>query len=366
VGPRIPGHKVLLSSASSYIRTLLLGCGGIPGTSSDTIFVDVACGAQALASLTESLYSRQLPVSLSGSHSVLDALRVASFLALSEAHEALLAFLRSNLRPGNVLRLASAAEAAGLPEARSCAVTYAAEHFEALQRSPRASGLLQLSRAALEELLSSSELRVEGELAVFRTLTVWLAASETRADADAEEEEEGNRATSTQTPPAVPPELLALIRLQHVPLEALYRTVACHPRMQSLYAKQAVVDAFAFHALQPPAVAPPADGGQRVEPSWPVDPQPPRRYGTVDGRTVRLNTVLRVREGEERVRALCESLPADNPIKWVARMKLTVGQTGVLCAKSRRGSLKLRFDQLTELPVERRDYWFPQECLTWP
>jgi len=56
---------------------------------------------------------------------------------------------------------------------------------------------------------------------------------------------------------------------------------------------------------------------------------------------------------------------ADAPIKFVSRMRVTIGQTGVLMAKSRRGSLKLRFDHLG-LPAERRDFWYPAEALTFP
>jgi hypothetical protein len=116
--------------------------------------------------------------------------------------------------------------------------------------------------------------------------------------------------------------------------------------------KQKIIDTFAYHALAPELTA------------GAVVAQKPRRYSLVDPRTVHVGVVLRVRDGEERVRLLCDSLPADNPIKFVAKMRATIGATGVLVAKSRRGSLKLRFDNL-DLAEDKREYWYPAEALTW-
>ena len=123
-------------------------------------------------------------------------------------------------------------------------------------------------------------------------------------------------------------------------------------RLQAAAVKQRLIDTFAYHALSADATA------------SAVTPQPPRRYALVDPRTVHLNVTLRVRDGEERVRQLCDSLPADNPIKFVAKMRATIGARGVLVAKSRRGSLKLRFDNL-DLAEDKREFWYPAEALTW-
>ena len=212
-----------------------------------------------------------------------------------------------------------------------------------------------------------------------------------------------------------PLELLQLIRLQHIPLEHLFREVSIHPRCQSAQAKQLIIDTFAFHTLHinpspMPPVGPPQklgdaqdaeaaaadeapppaaaaamdalDAPRSPAPSAPFNwasvgiprgegrstplPQPPRRYSVVDARTVRLMQELRVRDGEERVKLLCETLPADAPIKFVARMRATIGQKGVLLAKSRRGSLKLRFADNLGLPPDRREFWFPPQALSFP
>jgi hypothetical protein len=222
-------------------------------------------------------------------------------------------------------------------------------------------------------------------------------------------------ARSTGVQPGQP--LQVGLRLQHIPLEHLFREVSPHPRLQTLHAAQLIISTFAFHTLHPPPPPPPppqaiaaaaaaahaADvavppgaapppppaaaaepaasapspasplrsaGGWLAPAGWScpgssLAPQPPRRYSLVDPRVVRLHCALRVRDGEERVRQLCESLPADAPIKFVTRMRVTIGQTGVLMAKSRRGSLKLRFDHLG-LPVDRRDFWYPPEALCYP
>lgn len=154
-----------------------------------------------------------------------------------------------------------------------------------------------------------------------------------------------NSRARARTPPA-------LIRLQHIPLDNLYAVVAPHPRLQSAAVKQTLIDTFAYHALTPELTA------------GAVVAQPPRRYSVVDPRTVHVGAVLRVRDGEERVRHLCDTLPSDNPIKFVAKMKQTIGVRGVLVAKSRRGSLKLRFDNL-DLAEDKREFWYPAEALTW-
>jgi len=380
-GPRIPGTRMLLASVSPYIRKLLLGTQQIPGLQGDTIFVDVSGGAEALAQLVEvrgraaaarelplherpslncpaqALYSRRLRLSMRGAHSVLDVLRVANFLAVACVLDAARQFLASHLRAGNALRVAALAEAHGLPEAKSAALRFAGEHFEELLACPKRYGLTGLDQRSLMSLLSSDALRVDGELGVFRALMHWL---------DTREEEEGAASAVSPHPavlppsasevnahptPPCPPHLLALIRLQHIPLEALYREVSPHPRMQAVLAKQCIIDTSAFHH----SVANPADA--------PLTAQPPRRYARVDARIVRVGTVLRVLEDLETVRRLCDTLPPDQPIKFVGRMTATVGQRGEIVQKSRRGALKLRFEGLS-LPEDRKDYWFPAEALT--
>ena len=185
-------------------------------------------------------------------------------------------------------------------------------------------------------------------------------------------------------PRQCPPALLQLLRLAHVPLETLLREVNPHPRLQSATAKQAQVEALAAHlapgagekaaeaaagaapAAAAAAAAAPAPGAAAACVLFPSVGQlpPPRKYSRVDARTVRSGALLRVRSGEARVRALCESLPSDNPIHFVPRMAKTIGMAGVLVAKSRRGSLKLRFEGL-DLPPDKREYWFPSQALTY-
>jgi len=302
-----------------------------------------------------------------GPRSVLHVLRVANFLNVAVVNDAARGYLRSHLAPRNALRVAALAEAHGLAEARAVAVEYAGEHFGELAKLPaarRRHGLARVDAATLRTLLASDELRVDGEMDVFMALMEWLDVrdGEREATTGGGVKREGSGSASgpvgmdesnAAAPAPCPPELLALIRLQHVPLEKLYDTVTRHPRLQCAGVKQAIIDTFAYHAL-PTELTCGAGAAQA-----------PRRYGLVDSRCVRPQMVLRVRDGEDHVRELCDSLPADNPIKFVAKMRATIGQRGVLVAKSRRGSLKLRFDQL-DLPEDKREFWYPAEALTWP
>ena len=297
-----------------------------------------------------------------GPRSVLHVLRVANFLNVAVVNDAARGYLRSHLAPRNALRVAALAEAHGLAEARAVAVEYAGDHFGELAKLPaarRRHGLARVDAATLRTLLASDALRVDGEMDVFLALMEWLDVRDGGSSADtggaaaaggAVSGDDSNAAPANPAP--CPPDLLALIRLQHIPLEQLYAVVTRHPRLQSSEVKQSIIDTFAYHALPAELMG--------ASPS-----QAPRSYALVDSRCVRPQTVLRVRDGEDRVRELCDSLPADNPIKFVAKMRATIGQRGVLVAKSRRGSLKLRFDHL-DLPEDKREFWYPAEALTWP
>ena len=299
-----------------------------------------------------------------GPRNVLHVLRVANFLNVAVVNDAARGYLRSHLAPTNALRVAALAEAHGLADARAVAVEYAGEHFGELAKLPaarRRHGLARVDAATLRTLLSSDALSVDSEMDVFVALMEWLDVRDSdgergapTAGAGAGASGDGDDSNAAPTHPApCPPDLLALIRLQHIAPEQLYAVVTRHPRLQSAAVKQSIIDTFAYHAL-------PAELTAGV-----CAAQPPRRYVLVDSRCVRPQMVLRVRDVEDIVRELCDSLPADNPIKFVAKMRSTIGQRGVLVAKSRRGSLKLRFDKL-DLPEDKREFWYPAEALTWP
>jgi len=259
---------------------------------------------------------------------VLEVLKVANFLAVTCVLDGARTFLAANLRPCNALRVAGLAEAAGLTDARASAIEFVVSHFDALVAAPGACGITRLDRASLAQLLASDALRVESELTVFRTLMAWLDASEEEAPAPApapapppSPPREGQRESAPPSPARAagaaqpcPHDLLQLVRMQHIPLEQLFREVAQHPRLQTMFAAQLVSATFAFHALHPDAKSeqdPPAAPPPRPFP--PLMPQPPRRYSLVDPAVVRLSVLLKVREGEELVRQLCESLPVRGP-----------------------------------------------------
>ena len=297
-----------------------------------------------------------------GPRNVLHVLRVANFLNVSVVTDAAREYLRSHLAPGNALRVAALAEAHGLADARAVAVEYSGEHFGELAKLPaarRKHGLARVDAATLRALLASDTLSVDSEMDVFSALMEWLDVRDSDGERGAAAGAAAAGASGDDSnaaplhPAPCPPDLLALIRLQHISPEQLYAVVTRHPRLQSAEVKQSIIDTFAYHAL--PA--------ELTAGSCPA--QPPRRYALVDPRCVRLQMVLCVREGEDRVRELCDSLPADNPIKFVAKMRATIGHCGLLVAKSRRGSLKLRFDHL-DLPEDKREFWYPAEALTWP
>lgn len=266
-------------------------------------------------------------------------LRVAQFLDLALVASAALAFLGRRLTPRNALRLAAAADGAGLKEAQAVAVAFAGAHFGALAGHPGA--VAGVDEGTLAHLLASDLLVCASELDVFNVLMAWLDAR------DAEAEAAGGAPDRT----ACPAHLFRLLRLQHVPLEDLYGSVAPHPRLHTAPAQALLVHIFAHVLLPTGTVAPSV-----------LPPLPMRRYTQVNGRAVQLQDRLRVRACEAQVRLLCETLPAENPIKFVSKMKVTVGQVGVVTTKSRRGSLKLRFEGL-DLPEDKKEYWFPPEAL---
>ena len=318
----------------------------------------------SVAPCAQALYRRRLRLSMRGPRNVLHVLRVANFLNVAVVNDAARGYLRSHLAPTNALRVAALAEAHGLADARAVAVEYAGEHFGELAKLPaarRRHGLARVDAATLRTLLSSDALSVDSEMDVFVALMEWLDVRDSdgergapTAGAGAGASGDGDDSNAAPTHPApCPPDLLALIRLQHIAPEQLYAVVTRHPRLQSAAVKQSIIDTFAYHALPAELTA-----GMCAA-------QPPRRYVLVDSRCVRPQMVLRVRDVEDIVRELCDSLPADNPIKFVAKMRSTIGQRGVLVAKSRRGSLKLRFDKL-DLPEDKREFWYPAEALTWP
>lgn len=375
------------------------------------------------ASPPQALYSRRLRMSVGpGPHCVLDVLRVANFLDVRCVLDVALTFLKANLSASNALRVASLGEVHGLADVRAAGVEFVVANFEAMvgcDASPSAvadTGFVTIDKALLIELLKSDRLRVSGEMTVFRALMAWLDANDDLMAPPPSTEPPGQGQSlpldddaphdglSTAGADAAgcnpmpqpgrpcPQHLLSLIRFQHIPLELLYREVIPHPRLQSLAAKQMVLDTTALHfglvdtaATTPGWAATPAGVGvaaplPSLPPAGPADGlaspvvaeagqpsfkgHPPRQYDKVDSRTVPMGTLLRVRDDEDMVRGLCDTTPADQPIKFVMRMKQTIGQLGRLMQKSRRGSLKLHFD-LPELPDERRDFWYPAEALSY-
>ena len=384
-------------------------------------------GDSLAPSCAQSLYSRRLRLSMHpGPNFVLDVLRVANFLDVACVLTACLAYVRTRLLPSNVLRFAALCEAHGLTDVRSAALEFVCDNFEALAVHPQSGGgssssafgcdpgLTGLDRSLLVEILQSDRLRLTGEISVFRALMAWLdanddsgfevavpargaasspaalttspvaalmaagaSASPVAADADAQCAMVLECNSQPGSTPGCPPDLLALVRFQHIPLEQLYREVSTHPRLQSLAAKQCIIDTFAYHSglanggpartgIEPQDVVPPGGVAAAVsaEAKIAAAGEPPRRYLSVDSRTVCLDALLRVKDNEDMVRGLCDTLPPDAPIKFVARMKQTIGQVGRLVQKSRRGSLKLQFD-LPELPEDRRQFWYPAEALMW-
>jgi hypothetical protein len=349
-----------------------------------------------------------------GPHCVLDVLRVANFLDVRCVLDVALTFLKANLSTGNALRVATLGEVHGLADVRAAAVEFVVNNFEAMvgtwdgatssSSAVADTGFVAIDKALLVELLQSDRLRVSGEMTVFRALMAWLDANDDLMAPPHTSEPPGQGTTATgqslpldddaphgghdaagcnsapQPGRPCPPNLLSLIRFQYIPQEFLFGEVVPHPRLQTLGAKDLLLGTLqefermctphtvvAIPAGPPPGAAP-ADPLPPPRPAEPgmlsIKAYPPRQYDKVDSRTVPMGTQLRVRDCEELVRGLCDTLPADQPIKFVMRMKQTIGQLGRLTQKSRRGSLKLHFD-LPELPDERRDFWYPAEALSY-
>ena len=364
--------------------------------------------------LTQALYSRRLRMSVgAGPYCVLDVLRVANFLDVRCVLDVALAFLQANLSTSNALRVASLGEAHGLADVRAAAVEFVVNNFEAMVGSGGDcagsssamvdTGFVAIDKALLVELLQSDRLRVNGEMTVFRALMAWLDANDDLMAPPLTTEQPGQGITATgqslpldddaphdghdaagcnsapQPGRPCPHHLLSLIRFQYIPQEFLFGEVAPHPRLQTLGAKDMLLSTLReFNvsntlAAVPPAAPPSPATAATADPLPPsaepgmllsIKAYPPRQYDKVDSRTVPMGTQLRVRDCEELVRGLCDTLPVDQPIKFVMRMKQTIGQQGRLMQKSRRGSLKLHFD-LPELPDERRDFWYPAEALSY-
>ena len=171
-GRRVPAHKVVLVSASPFLKGLLTsGLAESNAQNQELALEDMDGGA--VEALVDCMYSGKLRLS---SRTVTSVIRVANLLQVGAAEKAAGEFFLSQLEPSTAVdALCFAADRAACGEhanaLREGCMKYAVEHFVALSRAP---SFLSLSAETIADLICSDELRVIGEDYVIGAVRSWI------------------------------------------------------------------------------------------------------------------------------------------------------------------------------------------------
>lgn len=168
-GERIPAHRVVLASLSSYFRAMFTG---EMAESKKRVITINGVDAESLRTLIEYAYTATIKISEENVQSILPA---AGVLQFEEVKRACSEFLRRQLDTDNCLGIKVFAELHGCPELQSAATVYSNHYFTQVCRKEE---YLRLSFEDVKAFLSNERLNVGSEFEVYEGAVLWLLHKE--------------------------------------------------------------------------------------------------------------------------------------------------------------------------------------------
>jgi len=170
-------HRLVLAAASKELRAMLLG-GFCEGSQEEVTLKDVP--AWATRALLDFVYTGRTVVRV---ERLLEMARAADFVGLLELRAMCVARAVSGLEVANAADVLMAADTMGLTDLKEQSTKLILRDYSKVVQT---SGFASLSRALMQELLASDDLRVRKEEEVLESLTSWLNVDPSRCAEDSE------------------------------------------------------------------------------------------------------------------------------------------------------------------------------------
>ncbi len=164
-GDRIPAHRVVLASQSSYFKAMFTG--EMAESKQRIVAINGIDGA-SVSCLIDYAYTATIEISEENVQLILPAASVLQFEAVKEACSE---FLRRQLDADNCLGIKVFAEVHGCSELLSAASVFSSHHFSQVRRKEE---FLKLSLDEVESFLSNDQLNVENEFEVYQAVVEWV------------------------------------------------------------------------------------------------------------------------------------------------------------------------------------------------
>ncbi|NWU97650.1 KLHL4 protein, partial [Upupa epops] len=191
---KIPAHRLVLSAVSDYFAAMFTN--DVREAKQEEIKME-GVDPDALKALVRYAYTGILELKEETIESLLAA---ACLLQLSQVIEVCCAFLMKQLHPSNCLGIRSFGDAQGCTELLKVAHTYTMEHFTEVIKNQE---FLLLPANEIAKLLSSDDINVPDEEAIFQALMMWV-----RHDLQNRQRDLGMLLSYIRLP-LLPPQLLA-------------------------------------------------------------------------------------------------------------------------------------------------------------
>ncbi|XP_069723508.1 kelch-like protein 4 [Phaenicophaeus curvirostris] len=191
---KIPAHRLVLSAVSDYFAAMFTN--DVLEAKQEEIKME-GVDPDALKALVRYAYTGILELKEDTIESLLAA---ACLLQLSQVIEACCNFLMKQLHPSNCLGIRSFGDAQGCTELLKVAHTYTMEHFTEVIKNQE---FLLLPANEIAKLLSSDDINVPDEEAIFQALMLWV-----RHDLQNRQRDLGMLLSYIRLP-LLPPQLLA-------------------------------------------------------------------------------------------------------------------------------------------------------------
>ncbi|NXF31659.1 KLHL4 protein, partial [Nyctibius bracteatus] len=191
---KIPAHRLVLSAASDYFAAMFTN--DVREAKQEEIKME-GVDPDALKALVRYAYTGILELKEDTIESLLAA---ACLLQLSQVIEVCCNFLMKQLHPSNCLGIRSFGDAQGCTELLKVAHTYTMEHFTEVIKNQE---FLLLPANEIAKLLSSDDINVPDEEAIFKALMMWV-----RHDLQNRQRDLGMLLSYIRLP-LLPPQLLA-------------------------------------------------------------------------------------------------------------------------------------------------------------
>ncbi|XP_029852476.1 kelch-like protein 4 [Aquila chrysaetos chrysaetos] len=191
---KIPAHRLVLSAVSDYFAAMFTN--DVREAKQEEIKME-GVDPDALKALVRYAYTGILELKEDTIESLLAA---ACLLQLSQVIEVCCNFLMKQLHPSNCLGIRSFGDAQGCTELLKVAHTYTMEHFTEVIKNQE---FLLLPANEIAKLLSSDDINVPDEEAIFQALMMWV-----RHDLQNRQQDLGMLLSYIRLP-LLPPQLLA-------------------------------------------------------------------------------------------------------------------------------------------------------------